>query len=89
MNGYIKYFEKGSKNISFFIKDDEMLYKYNEIWDRVKEKLNMTFHSKPIYDKKYIKAKVREFDGVIKKSFGVMKCQNKICYALPTQHFLP
>ena len=31
MNGYIKYFENGGKNMSFFIKDDDVLYKYNEI----------------------------------------------------------
>ena len=24
MSGYIKYFENGSKNVSFFIKDDEV-----------------------------------------------------------------
>ena len=41
MNGYIKYFEKGSKNMSFFIKDDDVLYKYNKIGDKVKEKLNI------------------------------------------------
>ena len=69
MNGYIKYFENGSKNMSFFIKDDDVLYKYNEIWDKVKEKINIKFHSEPIYDKKYIKAKVREFDGIIKINF--------------------
>ena len=66
MNGYIKYFENGSKNMLFFIRDDEVLYKYNQIWDRVKEKLNIKFHSEPTYDKKFIKAKVRGFDGVIK-----------------------
>ena len=27
MNGYIKYFENGSKDMSFFIKDDEVLDK--------------------------------------------------------------
>ena len=69
MNGYIKYFENGSKNMSFFIKDDDVLHKYNEIWDKIKEKLNIKFHSGAIYDKKYIKAKVREFDGVIKTNF--------------------
>ena len=69
MNGYIKYFENGSKNTSFFIKDDDVLYKYNEIWDKIKEKLNIKFHSEPIYDKKYIKAKVREYDGIIKTNF--------------------
>ena len=69
MNGYIKYFENGSKNMSFFIRDDEVLDKYNEIWDVIKNKLSTKFHSKPIYDKKYIKAKVRELHGVIKKNF--------------------
>ena len=69
MNGYIKYIENGSKNMSFFIKDDDALYKYNQIWDKIKEKLNIKFHSEPIYDKKYIKAKAREYDGVIKTNF--------------------
>ena len=41
MNGYIKYFENGSKNMSFFIKDDDVLYKYNKTGDKVKEKLNI------------------------------------------------
>ena len=69
MNGYIKRFENGSKKMSFFIKDDEVLDKYNKIWDVIKKKLGIKFHSEPIYDKKYIKTKVREFDGVIKANF--------------------
>ena len=28
---YIKYFKKGDKNMSFVIKDDDVLNKYNEI----------------------------------------------------------
>ena len=51
--------------MSFLIKDDSMLNKYNEIWDNIKEKVNIKFHSKPVYEQKYIKTKVREFDGVI------------------------
>ena len=37
MTGYIKYFENGGKNMSFIIKDDNVLDKYNEIWDKIKE----------------------------------------------------
>ena len=33
MSGYIKYFENGSKNMSFLIKDDEVWDKYDKIWD--------------------------------------------------------
>ena len=55
--------------MSFIIKDDYVLDKYNEIWDKIKETLNIKFHSMPVYDEKYIKAKVREFNGAIKTNF--------------------
>ena len=69
MSGYIKYFENGGKNMSFLIKDDKVLEKYEKNWDVIKNKLNIKFHSEPIYEQKYLKAKVREFDGVIKTNF--------------------
>ena len=69
-SGYLKYFENGSKNTSVMVKDDDVLHKYNEIWDKIKEKLNIIFHSTPVYDEKYVKTKVREFDGVIKTNFS-------------------
>ena len=69
MSGYIKYFKNRGKNMSFLIKDDKVWEKYEQIWDVIKNKLGIKFHSKPIYEKKYLKAKVREFDGVIKTHF--------------------
>ena len=35
----------------------------------IKNKLSIKFHSKPVYDEKFLKAKVREFDGMIKTNF--------------------
>ena len=35
----------------------------------IKNKLGIKFYSEPIYEQKYLKAKVREFDGVIKTNF--------------------
>ena len=55
--------------MSFVIEDDMCLDKYKEIWDKIKGKLNIKFHSIPVYDKKYIKAKVRQPIGVIKTNF--------------------
>ena len=55
--------------MSFLIKDDEVWDKYDEIWDVIKDKLGIKFHRKPAYEYKYLKAKVREFDGVIKTNF--------------------
>ena len=55
MSEYIKYSENGNKNMSFFIKDDEVWEKYN-IWDVIKNKLGIKLLSKPIYEQKYLKA---------------------------------
>ena len=59
MNGYIKYLKNGGKNMSFLIKNDEVWQKYEHIWNIIKNKLNIKFHSEPIYENKYLKAKVR------------------------------
>ena len=69
MSGYIKYFENGGKNMSFLIKDDELWEKYEQTWDVIKNKLSIKFHSEPVYDKTYLKAKVGEFDDKIKTNF--------------------
>ena len=69
VSGYIKYFENGIKNISFLIKGDEVLDKYDKIWIVIKNKLNIKFHSEPVYEYKYLKTKVRELNGEIKTNF--------------------
>ena len=55
--------------MSSMVKNNNVLEKYNKIWDKIKEKLNIKFRSMPVYDEKYIKAKVREFDSVNKTNF--------------------
>ena len=52
--------------MSLLIKDNEVWEKYDKIWDVIKNKLSIKFHSEPVYEYKYLKAKVREFDDVIK-----------------------
>ena len=46
-----------------------MWQKYEQIWDVLKNKLKIKFHSLPVYDKKYLKPKVNGYDGVIKANF--------------------
>ena len=69
MSGYIKSFENGDKNMSFLIKDNKVWNKYDTIWEVIKDKLGINFYSEPVYEYKYLKAKVREFDGMIKTNF--------------------
>ena len=53
----------------FLTKNDELWDKYDEIWDAIKNKLGIKFHSKPVYEYKYLKAKLINFNGVIKTNF--------------------
>ena len=43
----------------FFARDDNVLDKYNDIWDVIKKKLKIKFHSMPVYDEKYLKTSKR------------------------------
>ena len=69
MNGYIKYFDNGGKSMSLLIKNNEVWEKYEDIWNVIKNKLNIKFHSQSIFENKYLKVKVREFDGSIQTNF--------------------
>ena len=55
--------------MSFLIKDNKLWEEYQQIWDVIKNKLSIKFHSKPVYEYRYLKAKVREVDGVIKINY--------------------
>ena len=38
---------------------------YNEVWNKVKKIIDVKFHSKPVYDEKYIKTKVKIFNEIV------------------------
>ena len=61
MNGYIKYFDDGGKNMSFVTNDEKVYEKYDEIWNVVKGLLKLKFAVSPIRDDKYILAKLKIF----------------------------
>ena len=56
--------------MSFLIKDDKVQENYEQIWDVIKNKLSIKFHSKPIYNQKYFKAKtIAQVLVMVLKSF--------------------
>ena len=63
MNGYIKYFDDGVKNMSFVTDDEKVYEQYYEIWNVVKSllKLKLKFAASPIRNDKYILAKLKIF----------------------------
>ena len=53
--------------MSFLINDDEVWHNTMKFVMRLK--LGIKFHSELVYESRYLKAKVREFNGVIKTNF--------------------
>ena len=51
------------------VEDDSVLFQYSDVWNKIKEFQGIKFHSNPIYDEKYIKAKVKEFNSVVNINF--------------------
>ena len=58
----------GVKTCLFWL-NNEVWEEYQHIWDVIKDKLGIEFHSEPVYEYRYLKAKIREFDGMIKTNF--------------------
>ena len=69
MNGYIKYFDDGGKNMSFVTDDEEVYKKYNEIWEVVRKLLKLKFTVGPVRDDKYIIAKLKIFNKINRTTF--------------------
>ena len=61
MNGYIKCFEDGGKNMSFTTDDEKIYEKYDEIWNVIKRLLKLKSTVGPIRNDKYISAKLKIF----------------------------
>ena len=69
MNGNIKYFDDGGKNMSFVTDDEEIYEKCNEIWEVVRKLLILKLTVGPIQDDKYIIAKLKIFNRINRTTF--------------------
>ena len=63
VDGYIKYFDDGGKNMSFVTDDEKIYEKYNKIWEVIRKLLKVHFAVSPVRDDKYLVAKLKIFAG--------------------------
>ena len=70
MNGYIKYFDNGGKNMSFVTDDEKVYDKYNEIWEVIRKLLKVKFTVNPVRDDRYLVAKLKVFNKVNRTIFN-------------------
>ena len=70
MIGCVKCFDS-NKTMSFKVTDNELLKKYNKIWERVGNLLSIKFDSEPVYgdNDKYIKTKIKLYGDKINTNF--------------------
>ena len=68
MTAYKKDFDE-TKYVPFLITDDKWWRKYNEIWEKVTNIIYKELDSDPVYNKKYIKTKIKPYNGKINANF--------------------
>ena len=69
VDGYIKYFDDGGKNMSFVTDDEKNYEKYNKIWEVIRKLLKVNFAVSPVRDDKYLVAKLKIFAGINRTTF--------------------
>ena len=69
MIGYARKFD--GNTMPFKIDDSKLFKKYNQIWKRVEKLLKIEFESKSVYgdNDKYIKTKIKIYDGSVTTNF--------------------
>ena len=79
MTGYARKFDE-NVTIFFIVIDKQLLKKYTEIWETIKELVKINFENNPVYgdDDKYIKTKIKIFAGSINTSFHNKKMPKSI-----------
>ena len=88
MTAYRKDFDE-TKYLSFLIKGDELLEKYNEILEKVKDNLKKEFESEPVYNEKYLKVKIISYNGKPAQVSTERKYQKEIFNIFADQYFRP
>ena len=70
MIGYVKHIDI-NKTMSFNVSDNKLLKKYNKIWQKVENLLNIEFDSESVYGDvvKYIKAKIKMYGDRVNTNF--------------------
>ena len=70
MDGYIKYFDDGGKNMTVVTDDEKIYEKYNEIREVIRNLLKVDFTVGPVRDDIYLVAKLKIFNKLNRTTFN-------------------
>ena len=70
MIGYVKCFDS-NKTMSFKVIDNKLLKKYNKIWEKISNLMNIEFDSETVYgdNDKYMKTIIKSYGDKINTNF--------------------
>ena len=79
MISYIKHFDS-NKTMYFKVNDNKLLKKYNKIWEKISNLLNIKFDSQPVYGDgdKYVRTKIKIYGDRVNTK--VKKCLKKMLH---------
>ena len=70
VDGYIKYFDNGGKNMTFITNNEKVYDKYNEICEVIRKLLKVKFNVNLVQDDKYLVAKLKIFNRINRTTFN-------------------
>ena len=81
MDGYVKHFDS-NKAVSFKVGDNKLLKKYNKMWQKVSNLMNIEFDSAPVYgdNDEYIKTKIKMYEDIVNTNFKAKKYLKKMLH---------
>ena len=81
MIGYVKHFDS-NKTMSLKVSDNKLLKKYNKIWEKVGNLLNIEFYGEPVYGDvdKNIMTKIKMYGDTANTNFQGKKMPKKMLY---------
>ena len=88
MNGYIKYFDNGGKNMTFVTDNEKVYDNFNEIWEVIRKLSKVTFTVNPVRDDKYLVAKLKIFNRINRTAFNNNNNNNKNNIHIERNHYI-
>ena len=75
--------------MSFLIKNDELLEKYNEIWEKVRNSVKKELDNVPVYNEICLKNKIKSYNGRINTNFcnNIIPKEGSQCICLSVINF--
>ena len=82
---YLKSYDGQTKWMYFLIDDDDLLKKYNTVWDKVSAYIKKEFDSEPVYNKEFLETEIKSHGNEVTDFYDkkiVKVDSNHTCFAI-------